>query len=92
MDWVREARTAAYRAPEDPQGGLIPAAGLSMSSGRPSPCGRASGFLSRRGGGDGGLAARPSVWALSRFGETPICERQLFGILQGVLDFVRLRL
>ena len=91
MDWVREARTAAYRAPEDPQGGLIPAAGLSMSSGRPSPCGRASGFLSRRGG-DGGLAARPSVWALSRFGETPICERQLFGILQGVLDFVRLRL
>ena len=50
MDWVREARTAAYRAPEDPQGGLIPAAGLSMSSGRPSPCGRASGFLSRRGG------------------------------------------
>ena len=74
-----------------PAGGSVPLAGLSMSSGRPSPCGRASGFLSRRGG-DGGLAARPSVWALSRFGETPICERQLFGILQGVLDFVRLRL
>ena len=49
-------------------------------------------FCLAGGGGDGGLAARPSVWALSRFGETPICERQLFGILQGVLDFVRLRL
>ena len=34
-----------------PAGGSVPLAGLSMSSGRPSPCGRASGFLSRRGGG-----------------------------------------
>ena len=91
MAGVREARTAAYRAPEGPQGDRFPLrafpclrGGLRLVGGLPAFC--------LAGGGDGGLAARPSVWALSRFGETPICERQLFGILQGVLDFVRLRL
>lgn len=57
---------------------------------RSSPCGNPC--VPRFARGAGGPAARLSVWALSRFGEAPICERELFGILQGVLDFERLRL